>query len=126
MAKKIDVATEQGWPKVLDAEGAAQYLNEVHCVPASKKRLSTWRSARMGPHPIYFGSRPMYRRDELDKFATTEAFSEQSPHANAARRRRAAGLPAPAGIGRPRKKDRQRRAKTAAAGERPSPSTAAE
>jgi hypothetical protein len=119
MSNKPVVATVGGWPKRMKAPKFCDYMREVHGIDWEPKTLANRRAARLPPHCQYLGATPVYTPEEGDRFAREDAFTSESPHARAAQRRKAAGLPPPAGIGRPRTKDR--RAKPKAARARPPP-----
>ena len=107
MSGQVQLAARDGWKKVMDPSTASAYLDELYSVPLGPKALANRRASRQPPHAVYFGSKPMYRIEELDRFAAEDAFSSQSPHTKVAEKRRAAGLPPPAGVGRPRKSDQK-------------------
>ena len=111
MSGQAKLVARDGWKRVMDPSTASSYLDDEYSIPLKPKALANRRASRQPPHAIYFGSKPMYRIEELDRFAAEDAFSPQSPHTKVAERRRAAGLPPPAGVGRPRKTDHQEKAK---------------
>ena len=55
---------------------AAAYLTERLGRKVEPKTLANWRSSgKRGPKCEYFGPRPVYRSDELDRWIEQEAFS---------------------------------------------------
>jgi hypothetical protein len=112
---KPTLAAIGGFSQRMRAPEACKYLDEKYGIKHTTKSLANRRAKRLPPQAEYQGASPTYTSQSLDTYAAT-AFTKVSPHALAAERRKAAGLPPPKGIGRPRKKDRQ--AKTEAS-ERP-------
>jgi hypothetical protein len=92
--------------KRMTAAQFCEYLREKHGIVLTTKALANKRSKRLPPYCKYFGATPMYEPEEGDRYAREDAFTDTSPHARAAERRKAAGLPPPKGIGRPRKKSK--------------------
>jgi hypothetical protein len=67
---------------------AAAYLREQHGLPCTKKTLSNLNSIGKGPKPEYYGSVPIYREDELDRWAEA-VVTPDSPRTVKLRERRA-------------------------------------
>jgi len=66
------------WPKRLRTDLAAQYLHEVHGIPIGSKTLRNKRCTGVGPRVRYFGSIPLYDRDDLDSWAEGDALTDRS------------------------------------------------
>jgi hypothetical protein len=117
---KPTLATTDGFSKGMRAGEACEYLDKVHGIKHTPKGLANRRAKRLPPLAEYQGATPTYTLQALDDYAAV-AFTRESPHRNAWKRRKAAGLAPPEGIGRPRKKDWQAKAEAA---EPPSPRAA--
>lgn len=70
-------------PKRMRGNEAARYLREVHGLPIQEKTLRNKRWAGVGPRCTYFGSTPLYEREELDRWVEEEALSERPANAHA-------------------------------------------
>ena len=75
MASEAEIPTNN-WPKRMRSRQAAQYLREVHGIPSAEKTLRNKRCARLGPRCKYFGSVPLYERDDLDDWAENVALTD--------------------------------------------------
>jgi hypothetical protein len=67
------------WPIRMDTSMAARYLREEHGLPTEPKTLVNHRALRKGPAVRYFGAKPLYDREELDRWARDEALQPTSP-----------------------------------------------
>ena len=66
------------WPDRMPTGRAALYLQEVAGLPAEPKTMRKWRALGKGPTCRYFGTMPIYERDELDRWAQA-ALSDETP-----------------------------------------------
>ena len=67
------------WPKLLNSKEAAAYLREVHGIPVEPKTMRNQRHGGRGPKCQYYGTIPLYTPSELDRWATEEALTDESP-----------------------------------------------
>jgi hypothetical protein len=79
------------WPQRMKTDLSARYLQDVHGIPVAPKTLRNRRAAGTGPACRYFGTTPLYDRDVLDRWATTEALTKESPVTRTRRLAKAAG-----------------------------------
>jgi hypothetical protein len=74
-----EAATNSDWPPRMRTNKAADYLNDVHGIPAQEKTMRNWRAAGRGPACKYLGTMPLYDRVELDRWAEYDALQAESP-----------------------------------------------
>jgi hypothetical protein len=55
-----------------DRTNAARYLREHHRLPVTAKALANRHSLGTGPKVVYYGSKPLYPEDELDRWAEAQ------------------------------------------------------
>lgn len=90
--------TPTAFPVRMPTEQAAEYLAQVHGLPIDHKTLRNWRSqGTKGPRCRYLGTKPLYERQELDRWGTEEALTDTNPISVTRRARRAEKLGEQAG-----------------------------
>jgi hypothetical protein len=63
----------------MPTEQAAEYLTEEENIPTKPKTMRNWRSAGRGPVCKYLGTKPLYERAELHRWAEEEALTDVCP-----------------------------------------------
>lgn len=81
------------YPRRMETEVAAEYVRNEHGIPVEATTLANMRAQRRGPKPEYFGWKPLYDIQELDRWAEEDALQPESPLTRRARTRRNAVIP---------------------------------
>ena len=84
---QIEPITERQYPRRMETKDASEYLRDEHGIPVEPGTLANLRAQRRGPRVVYFGWKPLYERDELDRWAEEDALQPESPLTRRARLR---------------------------------------
>ena len=84
---QIEPITERQYPRRMETKDASEYLRDEHGIPVEPGTLANMRAQRRGPRVVYFGWKPLYERDELDRWAEEDALQPESPLTRRARLR---------------------------------------
>jgi hypothetical protein len=82
---QIEPITERQYPRRMETKDASEYLRDEHGIPVEPGTLANMRAQRRGPRVVYFGWKPLYERDELDRWAEEDALQPESPLTRRAR-----------------------------------------
>ena len=83
----IDSETGQPWPKWIDTAQAARYGTQILGISIEPQTLANYRAAGKGPRWKYLGQKPLTTPAEIERWATEEALTDESPLARRARER---------------------------------------
>ena len=86
-APAVDPETGQPWPRWLDTAQAARFATEVIGIQIEAQTLANYRAAGKGPRWKYFGQKPLTTPVEIERWATEEALTDESPLTRRARER---------------------------------------
>jgi hypothetical protein len=71
----------------LDTAQAARYVTQVIGIPIEPQTLANYRAAGKGPFWKYFGQKPLTTPAEMERWATEDALTDESPLTRRARER---------------------------------------
>ena len=84
-APAIDPETGQPWPRWLDTAQAARFATQVVGIQIEAQTLANYRAAGKGLSWKYFRQRPLTTPTEIERWATEEALTGESPLTRRAR-----------------------------------------